>query len=194
MTRPEPAPVLLLVPLAVLSLVAGCASTLPDTGQTPEPGGAFTVPSEGASAAPSPSSPAPVAPQAVEAARTVVQALACGDDQADLAGALTGGATQAVPAELSARADARASLLARDGTTMHAQVLEGQEQAVYVDDAGLVLMVYALSWQAPPAQTAPPVALGDAGPGDAAVTAWEVTVVNESGAWRVADVTTGSGS
>lgn len=196
--RPQPPRALLLVPVLMLMLVlvAGCAGTRLGAVETPGPGGVLTVPSEAtgaAGAAASPSRPAPVPPQALEAARTVTLALAGGDDSADLAGLLAGGATQAVPAELDARAEVNASLLARDGTTMHAQVLDGQEQTIYTDDTGMVLMVYTLSWQAPPERTAPPPALDNARPGDAPVTAWEVTLTRGASGWQVADVTTGSG-
>lgn len=185
-----------MAPAVVLALavgVMGCAGTGPAAPEaTSVPPGALSVPSEIPVATGS-ASPSPVSDQALEAARTVVLALAGGDDQADLTGLLGGAATQEVPAELAARAEVNASLLARDGTTMHATVLQGQELTVHADDAGLVLMVYTVSWQASPGQTEPPQALKDAGSGDAAVTAWEVTLTRDSGGWQVADVSTGSG-
>ena len=139
-----------------------------------------------------PSASASVAAEALTAARTVVAALACGDDKTDLSDLLTGEASVEVPEQLTARAATNASLTARDGTIMHARVLDSYEQTVYADDNGVLLMIYTVSWQAPPERTAAPRVLERAEPGDAAVTSWMVTVTLADGRWRVADVSTGS--
>lgn len=177
---------------AALLAAAACAPGREEPTPTSGAAGTRAIPSEKASLDVAPSASASVAAEALTAARTVVAALACGDDKTDLSDLLTGEASVEVPEQLTARAATNASLTARDGTIMHARVLDGYEQTVYADDNGVLLMIYTVSWQAPPERTAAPRVLERAEPGDAAVTSWMVTVTLADGRWRVADVSTGS--
>lgn len=177
---------------AALLAAAACAPGREEPTPTSGAAGTRAIPSEKASLDVAPSASASVAAEALTAARTVVAALACGDDETDLSDLLTGEASVEVPEQLTARAATNASLTARDGTIMHARVLDGYEQTVYADDNGVLLMIYTVSWQAPPERTAAPRVLERAEPGDAAVTSWMVTVTLADGRWRVADVSTGS--
>lgn len=177
---------------AALLAAAACAPGREEPTPTSGAAGTRAIPSEKASLDAAPSASASVAAEALTAARTVVAALACGDDETDLSDLLTGEASVEVPEQLTARAATNASLTARDGTIMHARVLDGYEQTVYADDNGVLLMIYTVSWQAPPERTAAPRVLERAEPGDAAVTSWMVTVTLADGRWRVADVSTGS--
>lgn len=177
---------------AALLAAAACAPGREEPTPTSGAAGTRAIPSEKASLDAAPSASASVAAEALTAARTVVAALACGDDKTDLSDLLTGEASVEVPEQLTARAATSASLTARDGTIMHARVLDGYEQTVYADDNGVLLMIYTVSWQAPPERTAAPTVLERAEPGDAAVTSWMVTVTLADGRWQVADVSTGS--
>ncbi len=177
---------------AALLAAAACAPGREEPTPTSGAAGTRAIPSEKASLDVAPSASASVAAEALTAARTVVAALACGDDKTDLSDLLTGEASVEVPEQLTARAATNASLTARDGTIMHARVLDSYEQTVYADDNGVLLMIYTVSWQAPPERTAAPRVLERAEPGDAAVTSWMVTVTLADGRWRVADVSTGS--
>lgn len=177
---------------AALLAAAACAPGREEPTPTSGAAGTRAIPSEKASLDVAPSASASVAAEALTAARTVVAALACGDDETDLSDLLTGEASVEVPEQLTARAATNASLTARDGTIMHARVLDSYEQTVYADDNGVLLMIYTVSWQAPPERTAAPRVLERAEPGDAAVTSWMVTVTLADGRWRVADVSTGS--
>lgn len=177
---------------AALLAAAACAPRREEPTPTSGAAGTRAIPSEKASLDVAPSASASVAAEALTAARTVVAALACGDDETDLSDLLTGEASVEVPEQLTARAATNASLTARDGTIMHARVLDSYEQTVYADDNGVLLMIYTVSWQAPPERTAAPRVLERAEPGDAAVTSWMVTVTLADGRWRVADVSTGS--
>lgn len=177
---------------AALLAAAACAPGREEPTPTSGAAGTRAIPSEKASLDVAPSASASVAAEALTAARTVVAALACGDDETDLSDLLTGEASVEVPEQLTARAATNASLTARDGTIMHARVLDGYEQTVYADDNGVLLMIYTVSWQARPERTAAPRVLERAEPGDAAVTSWMVTVTLADGRWRVADVSTGS--
>ena len=177
---------------AVLLTAAACAPGREEPTPTSGAAGTRAISSEKASPNAAPSVSASVAAEALTAARTIVAALACGDDGTDLSGLLTGEASVEVPEQLTARAATNASLTARDGTIMHARVLDGYEQTVYADDNGILFMIYTVSWQAPPERTTAPRVLERAEPGDAAVTSWMVTVTLVDGRWRVADVSTGS--
>lgn len=177
---------------AALLAAAACAPGREEPTPTSGTAGTRAIPSEKASLDAAPSASASVAAEALTAARTVVAALACGDDETDLSDLLTGEASVEVPEQLTARAATNASLTARDGTIMHARVLDGYEQTVYADDNGVLLMIYTVSWQAPPERTAAPRVLERAEPGDTAVTSWMVTVTLADGRWQVADVSTGS--
>lgn len=177
---------------AALLAAAACAPGREEPTPTSGAAGTRAIPSEKASLDAAPSASASVAAEALTAARTVVAALACGDDETDLSDLLTGEASVEVPEQLTARAATNASLTARDGTIMHARVLDGYEQTVYADDNGVLLMIYTVSWQAPPERTAAPRVLERAEPGDTAVTSWMVTVTLADGRWQVADVSTGS--
>ena len=177
---------------AALLTAAACAPGREEPTPTSGAAGTRAIPSEKASLDAAPSASASVAAEALTAARTVVAALACGDDETDLSDLLTGEASVEVPEQLTARAATNASLTARDGTIMHARVLDGYEQTVYADDNGVLLMIYTVSWQAPPERTAAPRVLERAEPGDTEVTSWMVTVTLADGRWQVADVSTGS--
>lgn len=189
------------VAAALMLVVAGLGACAGDAEPAPTPtatsGVRVTVPQEqapapAASGGEASTTPTPADTVAVEAANRVVLALACGDTSADLAGDLDGQAAGSVPAELEARAATNEQLMARMGTTMHAQ-LNGDWLTVHNDGRGIVLMVYTVSWEAPPDDEAVPDALRQARPGDPGVTVWAVTLTaDDAGAWRVVDVATGS--
>ncbi|MBW3068968.1 hypothetical protein GZ998_05500 [Actinomyces sp. 594] len=188
---------------AVVALVAaglgGCAGDAePAPTPTATSGVRVTVPQEqapqpAASGSEASATPTPADTAAVEAAGQVVLALACGDNSTDLTDDLDGQAAVSVPTELEARAATNEQLMARMGTTMHAQLVDGDWLTVHNDSRGIVLMVYTVSWEAQPDQKAVPDALRQARPGDPGVTAWAVTLTADGdGAWRVIDVATGS--
>ena len=123
---------------AALLAAAACAPGREEPTPTSGAAGTRAIPSEKASLDVAPSASASVAAEALTAARTVVAALACGDDETDLSDLLTGEASVEVPEQLTARAATNASLTARDGTIMHARVLDSYEQTVYADDNGVL--------------------------------------------------------